>query len=58
MKNPEKITRLSWLLNDEHKWQGVFFGLFHYSIVEREKYWSYNDDVEFFIACLIKQLMI
>gem|GEM_PF-5677185 len=44
------------LLKDQNKWQGVFFGLFHYSIIEREMHWTYEDDVEFFIACAIREL--
>lgn len=39
-----------------NKWRAVFHGIFHFSIVEREKYWSYDDDVEFEIACYLKSL--
>jgi len=56
MPPAEKRIRLAMLLKDQNKWQGVFFGLFHYSIIEREMHWTYEDDVEFFIACAIREL--
>ena len=51
-----KIKRLTKLI-DLYKWGGVLHGIFHYSIIEREKYWSYDDDVEFQIACELKRLL-
>lgn len=57
MDRPEKLYAMFALLEDKDKWQGVFFGMFHYSIAERQQYWTHQDDVEFYIANLIKNLM-
>jgi hypothetical protein len=43
-------------LIDVHKWHAVWDGCFSYSIIERAKYWTYEDDIDFWIACEIKKI--
>ena len=44
-------------LIDYDKWHAVWNGLFSYSIIERDKYWTLDDDAEFDIACDIKSII-
>jgi hypothetical protein len=44
-------------LIDCNRWRGAFYGMFQYSLKEMDEYWTYDDVVDFEIACDIKKLM-